>query len=389
MRILKVCYTYYPFVEMGGPPVKVRAIAEHLVQRGNRVTVLTARYGDTRGTEVRELGGVEVVYLRSWFRYRTVTINPGAVRFLRRRVREFDVAHIYGFYDLLGPLASFYCRRSGVPYALELLGMFEPIGRSLAKKRVYHALLGRSLIRHAACVVATSERERGTLVAGGVPAERIALRRNGVDLRQFAALPPPGGFRRTWGIGAAERMLLFVGRIVWVKGLDVLLRAFAGLAYNGARLVLAGPQERDGYRELLEREVERLGLGDRVVFTGPLFGEAKLSALVDADVVVLPSRSESFGNVAVEAACCGVPVVVSDQCGVAPYVKDRAGLVVPLEADAVRKALFELLSDEALRERFRAGALAAAQALSWDEPVAQLEGLYRELLGSRRRRVAA
>ena len=111
MNILKVSNTYYPFVEMGGPPVKIRAIAEHLVQKDHNVAVLTANRGRPSGTTDREIDGVRVVYLRSIFRHRAVTLNPGVVSFCIRELRRFDIVHVYGLYDLLGPTVGFFCRR--------------------------------------------------------------------------------------------------------------------------------------------------------------------------------------------------------------------------------------------------------------------------------------
>src|SRR6478672_3781848 len=108
MRILKVTQTYFPYLQMGGPPAKVRAIARALVARGHQVTVLTAdRGGDgeavgrssrqTSGWEAND-HGVETVYLGTLQNYRATTINPGILRFCASRLGEYDVVHIYGLY---------------------------------------------------------------------------------------------------------------------------------------------------------------------------------------------------------------------------------------------------------------------------------------------------
>ena len=301
MNILKVSYAYPPFLEMGGPPVKVQAIAERLTQRGHAVTVLTVNHGRPRRTEVREIRNVEAVYFRPIVRYRTVTINPGMVPFCMQRLREFDVVHIYGLYDLLGPVVGFFCRRWSIPYVLEPLGMYRPIVLSLRKKRLYHTLLGRSLISQAARIIATSEQERQKLLEDGLPPGQIVWRRNGIDLTQFDILPPRGCFRQKWGIQPGQRMILFLGRLRSVKSLDLLLEALAMLPLNTSRVVFAGPERTDGYRRFLEKTAMRLNVDGRVLFTGPLYGEDKLEALVDADVFVLPSHYESFGNAAAEA----------------------------------------------------------------------------------------
>ena len=380
MNILKVSHTYYPFLEMGGPPVKVRAIAECLIQRGHGVTVLTTNFGHPRRPEVQEIGGVQVVYLRPVVRYRTLTINPGVVSFCLQRLRGFDVVHVYGLYDLLGPVVGFFCRRWNIPYVLEPLGMYRPIVRSLRKKRLYHRLLGEALVKGTAYIIATSEQECRELTEEGLPSDQVILRRNGIDLTQFDVLPPRSRFRQKWGIQPEESVILFLGRLVPKKSPDMLLKAFAMLAPSMNRVVLAGPDEADGYKQFLEETALRLNVDGRILITGPLYGQEKLEALVDADVLVLPSRNENFGNVVAEAMACGTPVIVTDRCGIAPYVKGRAGLVVPHDAEALRNALQRLLTDSSLCQRFRAQGPVVAQGLSWDEPVAQMEAIYQELI---------
>src|SRR5690242_3156987 len=127
-------------MERGGPAVKIASIAKRLVNRGHEVTVLTADLGLTNGQHlVRpqfsplgwriEESGVESIYLKTWFRYRALTANPGVISFCQGQLARFDVVQIYGFYDLLGPAVALFCRRQGVPYMVEPMGMYRPIVR--------------------------------------------------------------------------------------------------------------------------------------------------------------------------------------------------------------------------------------------------------------------
>jgi glycosyltransferase involved in cell wall biosynthesis len=385
MRILKVTQCYYPYLETGGPAVKVRAIAERLASRGHRVTVLTANFGAPgpiphgmgRDREARRGNGVEVVYLPTLARYRTLTLNPAALDFCRRRLSEYDLAHIYGLYDLLGPAVARFSRRRGLPYLVEPMGMFRPIVRSLRLKKFYHRWFGQPMLSGAGRILATSPEEADELAAGGIPRAKIAVRRNGVEAP--AELPAPGTFRRRWGIEPATMLVLFLGRLVPKKSPDLLLRAFASSGNTEARLILAGPAEDAGYRRRLERLARELGLESRTLFPGPLYEEAKWAAYRDADVFVLPSQSENFGNSVAEAIVCGTPAIVTDRCGIASWVKGRAALVVPYELEALRAALAQVLADDALRARLRAGCTSLAGEFSWDEPIAAMEQLYGKL----------
>jgi glycosyltransferase involved in cell wall biosynthesis len=396
MRILNVTQAYFPFLEKGGPAVKVRAIAERMAKRGHRVTVLTADDGlegrdatfemrsqRTPVGRAAEMDGVEALYLSTWLRYRALTLNPRLVPFCRKHLGEFDIVHIFGLYDLLGPALALYCRRAGTPYIVEPMGMFRPIVRNIRLKRLYHRWLGRKMLAEARVLVATSQEEARELASGGIPEAKIVVRRNGIELPE--QLPAFGAFRRQWQISSAAKVVLFLGRLVPKKSPDLLLRALARsvLQKAGARsilLVLAGPAEDRGYREHLGRLAAELGLADRVRLTGPLYGENKWAAYRDADIFVLPSQSENFGNTVAEAIACGTPVIVTDRCGIAPMVQGRAGLVLPYEAEALAAALATLLDDDALRARLRDGCPQVARELSWDEPIALMENIYAQIL---------
>jgi glycosyltransferase involved in cell wall biosynthesis len=182
-------------------------------------------------------------------------------------------------------------------------------------------------------------------------------------------------------------VVLFLGRLVAKKSPDLLMRAFAhsvgSSAFPDAMLVIAGADEGDGYRRELESLSVRLNLTDRVLFTGPLYDEAKWEAYRDADVFVLPSQHENFGNAAGEAVACGTPVIVTDRCGIAPLVDGRAGLIVAYDVDALQHSLHQLLRDVVLRDRLCGGCAEVARHLSWEQPIAEMEALYSGLLKGR------
>lgn len=392
MRILKVTETYFPFLEKGGPPLKVRALARGLVRRGHKVTVLTADFGIARrvappparsefGWQIEE-DGVEAVYLPSALRYRALTWNPTARSFCRSRLSDFDAVHIFGLYDFLGPTVSAACRRRGLPYVLEPIGMFRPIIRRLWLKRLYHSWPGGVMIRGAHRVIATAAQESKELLEGDVPAEKIMLRRNGVE--PPGKLPAPGTFRRQWGIPAEAKLILFLGRLVRKKSPDLLLEAFARWrAGDGkgmtARLVFAGPEERDGTRARLRTLEREHGLQELTFYTGAVYEDAKWAAYRDADVFVLPSQNENFGNAAAEAVACGTPVIVTESCGIAPHLAGRAGLVVRHDAEALAAALARVLGDAPLHARLAGGCAGVTALLGWEGPVAEMEALYQSL----------
>jgi len=258
--------------------------------------------------------------------------------------------------------------------------MFVPIVRNFLLKSFYHSVWGRRLFEEASTVVATSDQEVKELAAGGVPSGKSVLRRNGVETP--VSWPEPGAFRRTHGISQDAKLILFLGRLSAKKSPDLLLQAFAKLPAElegrPLQLVFGGPDE-GGMTAQLEQMASQLDVRTRIQFAGPLFGGNKWAAYQDADVFVLPSQNENFGNTAAEAVAAGTPVIVTEQCGIAPLLANEAGLVVRHDSAALSEALAQMLGTGDTRARLEAGCAKVALRLGWDEPVREMETLYGRL----------
>jgi glycosyltransferase involved in cell wall biosynthesis len=169
---------------------------------------------------------------------------------------------------------------------------------------------------------------------------------NGLTPEEFQDLPEKVTARKIWGLDQEAQVILYLGRLVEVKGLEMLLTAFSQVAARNPRsvLILAGPD--NGLEARLRDLAGRLGINARVWFAGYVSPDKRNSLFRAADLLVLLSRGESFGMVAVEAMWAGLPVLLSDQVGVCREVAaDGAGVVTPLDQEAVTGALEELLAD--------------------------------------------
>lgn len=378
MRILQVSSFYYPELKFGGPPLKIHALSKGLRQHGHEVSVLTfsedaARTGET------DYDGVSVRYLpwagtglRQWPRDRAA---------IARAVQMADVVHVHGLYNLLGPLALVAARRAGKPCVLEPLGMFTPRGRNQWVKRLYHRAFTHRMARQARVVIATSPQEFKELEPLGQP-PKLVLRRNGIDVETFAKLPSADIFRRKLGIPADRRVVLFLGRLSPVKNLEQFIEAFARVRLANTTLALVGPAEPD-YEARLRALAQRLGIAGDVAFAGALYDEEKLSALAAADLFVMPSLIESYGNAVAEAVAAGRPVLLTDTCGIAPAIHERAGLAVPLGVETLAHGLRTML-DPAERARLTSRRAEVVAQLSWAEPLRQMDEIYRSLITDKR-----
>jgi len=382
LRILFASPAYWPATAFGGPISMARELNEGMVRLGHEVDVVTSSLVDlgrpaSRRSRTRVVEGVSVHYLATPLRYRWMGITPTLPVLLRRLPRP-DVVHLFGLRDVVTTAVGLWARRRGIPYVLEPLGMFRPAFRKVRTKRAFDALVAARVVDGAALLVATSTLERDELVAGGVDAARVAIRPNGFPATRPAARS--GRLRARLGLSEREPLVLSVGRITRKKGLDLLVDAMRDVP--DASLAIVGPDDRDGTSALIERLRAANGLGERVRMVPPLGEEVPLDVYGEADVFVLPSRGESFGMVAAEAAAAGTPSVVTDRCGVAELLAGKGALVVPCERNAIRDALLELLRDEELRRRLGEGARAVAEELSWDEVVRRQEALYRRVTRS-------
>jgi glycosyltransferase involved in cell wall biosynthesis len=382
LRVLFATPAYWPATAFGGPTRAAKELTEGLVRSGHHASVLTTSLLTVDGPPTRRLhseraivAGVDVRYLATPIRYRWMGITPGLPVAWPWRERP-DIVHVFGYRDVVTTLTAAWARALRVPYVFEPLDMFVPQFRNVPLKRAFDRALGEPVAHGAALVVACSSHEKRQLIGAGLPENRIRIRPNG-----FPSPPTDGhGTLRTrLRLDVGEQLVLSVGRVSFKKGLDLLIDAVAGL--EGVHLAIVGPDDGDGTLAALEAQCAALGVEDRIHFVGPLDTSEPLTVYGDADVFVLPSRNESFGIVAAEAAACGVPTVVTDRCGIAETL-GSAAITVPCRTEPIREGIARLLTTPELRARLAAAGPEVARENSWGAMVERQLALYREVLAT-------
>lgn len=332
MRIVFVIPYFYPALQYGGQPKSCYELARALVRRGHSVTVVTtdsagsARLSPDPAAGIRRtVENIEVFYYRNlsnYLAFRHRIFLPIALFLnIRHHLSDCDVLHIHELRSTLTVAAYRAARSLGVPFVLSPHGGLRWLGKENAK-RLFDNMWGKAILGDAARLVAISPLEVKDAQTFGVGPERVRILPNLIFPEDYANLPRKGDFRRRWNIGE-EKIVLFLGRLHWIKGADLLIRAMAGSSSN-ARLVIAGPD--DGQESQLRQILAGTELEKRTTFTGYLDHAAKLESLVDADVVAIPSRSEVFAITAVEALVCGTPVIMSSSCGLFPLPGTNCGV---------------------------------------------------------------
>jgi glycosyltransferase involved in cell wall biosynthesis len=384
MRILQVISTFYPALAFGGPVKVAYDICTELAKRGHEVEVFTTNaYDQTYNfkPKFREqiMNGFKVTYFKNILRYSNLFISPEMIVELRKKLKEFDVVHTHFGRQAYDVVVGLFASRYGVPYVLQAHGSIPRIEKRF-RQCLYDAVFGYRILKNASKVIALSRVEAEQYMAMGVPDEKIAIIPNGIDLSEYAVLPSKGVFRKKFGIDD-EKIVLYLGRIHRIKGVDVLVRAFANIVekLDDAKLVVAGPD--DGYLGELESLIKALKIEDKVLISGPLYGRDKLEAYVDADVYVLPSRYEIFGMTVLESVACGTPVILTEDCGIAEYFRDKTGLVVKTDSPSnLQEALLEMLMNREKQKVFRENCKTVMQKFNISETVSKLEKVYEEIV---------
>jgi D-inositol-3-phosphate glycosyltransferase len=225
----------------------------------------------------------------------------------------------------------------------------------------------------------------------GADPNRIRIISPGVDRLIFTPLPKAEA-RQRLGLGN-HRVVLFVGRLQSLKGPDLAIQAMAAAVSRAPEamtdVVLAlvgGPSGRPGRDtvEGLRALAERLGIGERVLFFPPQEHDRLGHFYSAAEVVLVPSRSESFGLVALEAQACGTPVVGAATGGLRTVVRDGESgfLLSGRRPSDYADRIVALIANPELHARLSRGAVRHAAGFSWDATAADIRGVYHELLGS-------
>lgn len=382
LRILHVSSAYYPAVRYGGPIRSVHGLAAALAKRGHDVHVYTTNVDGDSVLDVPvdrpvDLDGVKVHYFPVSAALKRLWWSPALERRVRDSIAEFDVVHINAVYLLPMRAAARAATRAGVPYVVAPRGMLIRdviLRKSRWVKTAWINLVERTTLANAGAVHVTAEMEGTELQALGLPSRRIVCIPNGVEWPTGHAPLEEGPFARL-----PERHVLFLSRISWKKGLDRLITAWQWVP--DIPLVIAGNDD-ENYRPRLEELARSLGVADRVLFVGPVSDVHKWALYERAQLFVLPSYSENFGNVVAEAMAMGCPSLVTAEVGIAPLVTAAgAGKVVSGVPEELAAQIAGLLADPvARREMGRKAAAAARAELSWPGIAAQAERLYRDVL---------
>ncbi|MFC2001730.1 glycosyltransferase family 4 protein [Chloroflexota bacterium] len=324
MRILQVTSFFSPSRGGGGIAVAYQ-LSKSLAQRGHEVTVYTSDFElDQEYINTIQSHGVRVNTFRSWLNLVTLHITPGMIKELKKQLGEYDIIHFHNTRTFQNIVLSNYAKAYGIPYIIDAHGLNTVVGRRILKW-FFDSAFGDKILKNASRVIAETELGVNEYRDFGIDEHRIIRLFPPVDTEQFSKLPTPGLFRDKFNI-KEKHIIMYLGRIHQGKGLGFIVESFYQLAQQNSDVFLVIVGSDDGYQVALANEINNLKLSDRTLFTGFLAGEEKLSALVDADVMVVPSKYEQgLAWASLEAVMCDTPIIVSKDTGAGEDVVRMGG----------------------------------------------------------------
>lgn len=391
MKILHVAHFFYPCLSAGGVVNASYQIASKQAA-DNEVKVLSSdsckeRLKFPNGRYDVDINGIKVDYFKNLsnkFKLATMLDTPLSAPFkIRRDIKNYDIVHIHEHRQTLAIFVSYFARKNKIPYIVQAHGSVLPFFQKEGLKNIFDKVFGFRILHNASCVFALTEIEKEQYLKMGVDEDKIEIVPLGINLEEYANLPDYGKFRSKFHINDDDKLILFVGRIHEIKGLDLLIGSFNDLIINNndhpIKLAIVGPD--DGYLSKLEEKIREYSIEDNVIITGPLYKQDKQEALVDCDLFVMPSKYESFTTSGLEVMACGKPLVLTKNNHIHDWVDGNVGIACDDNEDSLREAMKKVLFDENLSLAYgEKGRELVEDKYNWDIINKQILDIYNRFL---------
>jgi len=380
LKVLHVVPSYLPARRYGGPIYSVHGLCKALAQRGHEVAVFTTNVDGPDDSAVPlhqpvELDGVKVWYFPSRL-LRRLYWAPGLGRALREQIDTFDVVHLHSVFLWPTWVAARSAHKAGIPYMVAPRGM---LVRDLIKRKnrfiktAWIRCIERRTLAQASGIHITAEIERQELEKFDFDLPPMFYVPNGIEEIDSAAINSKNS-----DVVPDYPYVLFLGRLHWKKGLDRMIRAWRHVP--DITFVIAGNDE-ENYRQEMEELAQCEGVEDRIKFIGPVHGDDKWQLYKNAKIFVLPSYSENFGNVVLEAMSMGCPVIVTPEVGLSRVVEqNECGIVTSGDPESLAKVIVQLLENPDACKKFGLNAKRIAHDhYSWSTVALSMQQAYQSI----------
>ena len=358
MKVLCVSPSYWPAFQYGGPINSVHKLNKTLVKKGVDITVYTTNVGLENEITINKqlnLDRIKIIYFSysNFFEFLGQTgwqFSWEMRNAIKDNIKNFDLLYIPAIWNYPTAIATYYCRKYKKPYIIIPKGSLYPytLNKKKWKKWLYYNLISKRDIKGASLIYYATKDEFEKVHSFLGLTNRSVVISNGIDLSEFNDLPKKDNFKKNYPFLKDKKIILFLGRINWKKGLDILVKAFGKLAQDrdDVYLLIVGPDE-NGYINIVKKGLKSECALGKSFFTGLLKKEKKLEAFMGSDIFVLPSYSENFGIAVIEAMACNLPVIISNQVGISKEIESaKAGLIINTGHNELYDAFVKLLDNK-------------------------------------------
>ncbi len=331
MKILHVAHFFYPCLSAGGVVNASYQIAR-MQARDNSVKVISSdackerlKFEESRYDV--DIDGIKVDYFKNIsnrFKLATMLDTPlGAIFRIKKQIRDFDVVHVHEHRQTLSIIACYFARRYGIPYVVQAHGSVLPFFQKEGLKNIFDKVFGFKILHGASKVFALTEVEKEQYLKMGVEEDRIEIVPLGINIEEYSDLPEEGIFREKFNISKDDKLIIFIGRVHEIKGLDLLIDAFKELADSEDDVKLAG----------------------------------------------------------LEAMACGKPLVLTKNNHIHDWVDGSVGLACDDDKMSLKDAMAEVLFDEELSKKFGMnGRRLIQEKYNWDMINEQILNIYESII---------
>ena len=366
MKIAQVTPYFHPHI--GGVESYVLALSKELMKKGHDVTVYTTLIPNTKENE--NIEGVNVKRIKPLFTLLKTPVTPSI------KISGYDIVHAHSPPPFHSYSAARFCKKNKTPFVLTYHCDPEiPTFLGGLISWVYTKTFGSYTLKNADRIIVSTKTYAATSRA--MWKHEPAVIPSAVDINEFNPEVDCRAVREKHNLEG--NVVLFVGRLVEHKGLEYLIRSARSV---DAKYLIVGEGE---LREKLGNLVKKLGVKDKIIFTGKVSNAELPKYYAASDVFVLPSvaRLEAFGLVIAEAMSCSKPVIVSDIPGVREVITDNVEgvLVPPMDEKMLSEKINILLSNPEMRKSMgEKGRKKVEEKFSWDKVIGEIEKVYEEVV---------
>jgi glycosyltransferase involved in cell wall biosynthesis len=359
----------------GGPAETVPRLCSALVEKEIDVILTTLEGPLSEAALECKQNGVDLrTYSHHW------QFSLKITEAIKEIARNIDIIHGHGLWLPINWATGFYARKYNKPFVITTRGALNPnaLSHSHWKKKIAGFLFDNRNLQSADCIHVTSLGEYEAIRSYGLR-KPVAVIPNGIEIPYFDKNLLRHKLTEKYPKLKGKKIILYLSRISWEKGLPLLAEAWANVSADFKNWhLLIGGQGPQKYENEIKKLFSEKGLSERVTWAGLLLGEEKLSALVLAELFVLPTLSENFGIAIAEALSTGIPVITTQGAPWHDLIEWKCGWWIPIDASHLANALREALAlpDSVRQEMGENGKRLIQSKYTWEQVASQMTAVY-------------